>query len=426
MRHRLLPVLMALLVVMVSACSTKQATAPEPAPSQSQSPAPAPAPEPQVQVIKIGSAGPLSGAFADAGANSLNGLKLAIEDINAAGGIKALGGAKLEVISTDTGSSDPSLAGAQTQKLIDDGAVVVVGDYLSALSLESSTVAEKAGVPFITQSFVDKLTERGYKYTFKVPPHSSAFSNSTLQYVAELFQSAGMKGTRLVGIFSNGAAEQANAKNIEENASKYGMEVLKMITIPADLQDPTTIVADVKRLNPDFIATTAPTNALIQIIRGLRSVGVTVPVVGVGAAGTVEPGFPVALGDAVNGTMTTVAWNWDMDYPGVQDMARRYAEQHKVAFMPQESGETYAIGWIIKEALERAASTDPAKIRDALAQLDLSQSDGLGAAFPGKRLAFDEKGQNKHVVPILVEYIDGVPRTVWPAAEATTAPVLNK
>ncbi len=117
--------------------------------------------------IKIGSLHPLSGSSAADGQQMDNGAKLAVEAINNAGGIKSQGGKKLELVSADT-QGKPEVGQSEAQRLIQEGAVGLVGTYQSAVSANVSTVSERNKVPFVIDvSSADSILAQGYKYTFR-------------------------------------------------------------------------------------------------------------------------------------------------------------------------------------------------------------------------------------------------------------------
>ena len=107
---------------------------------------------------------PLSGANAQFGINSRQGLELAADEINAAGGIKALGGVRLKLVVADS-TSQPTTAATVAQRLITQNrCVALIGAYASSLTLAVSEVTERRGIALLTMSFSDVLTERGYKH----------------------------------------------------------------------------------------------------------------------------------------------------------------------------------------------------------------------------------------------------------------------
>lgn len=370
--------------------------------------------------IKVGVAVPLTGIWAEAGNNILHGLELAVDDINRAGGIKSLGGAKLRVAKADTSSSNPSTAQAAIQQLANEGVVAISGCYLSSLTIGASTTAEQIGVPLLTQSFADVLTSRGYKYLFQYPPTSSNFGKSNLRYVSELSKAAGLNIKKIAVVSSNDAAGKAQAETIKANAAAAGFELVYFNLFPPDVTDVSVIVSELRKSGADFIFEYGPTEATALIIRTLRGLGVKTSVMGTGGVAILWNSFPKVVGPASDGVMSLSAWNWDLPYPGVKEVAKAYAARYKVDFMPQESGETYAIGWAVAAALEATKGTDRAKIRDYLTSTTFTS--GPAAFMPSGKVSFEKNGLNKDAFPILIEYKEGLPHTVWPKSVQQMAP----
>jgi branched-chain amino acid transport system substrate-binding protein len=121
----------------------------------------------QVKEVTIGAVFPLSGPLAPIGQHIRVGLDMAIEEINQAGGIKSLGGAKLKVIYGDS-TGDAKVGVTEMEKLITkDKVSVVTGAYQSGVTLPMTTVSERYGIPFYATGSEDQITERGYKFTFR-------------------------------------------------------------------------------------------------------------------------------------------------------------------------------------------------------------------------------------------------------------------
>jgi len=141
--------------------------------------------------IVIGSLFPLTGAVAVGGHTAQQGVEQAVEDINVHGGIKSLGGAKIKLVSRDS-TSDPAAAADAAARLIDEAhPIAIIGCYASGLSVTASSVAERRGIPFITMSFSDQLTSRGFKNLFQVVPKASVIGAAQLTYAAAIASKAG-------------------------------------------------------------------------------------------------------------------------------------------------------------------------------------------------------------------------------------------
>jgi branched-chain amino acid transport system substrate-binding protein len=374
-------------------------------------------------VVKIGAPNPLTGPFAEGGQNVINGMKLAAEDINNSGGIKALNGAKVEIIAQDT-TENPSRAAEVTTKMIEtDNVSGLVGAYVSALSLQATTAAEKAKVPIITQSFVDKLTERGYKYTFQLPPHSSIQGEKAIEYVKQIVEDSDADITDVAFVANNDANSINAIESGIKRAREAGFNIVIKETFPTGLTDATPIVSKIEKEKPQIIFMAGALNDEILVIRQLRNQGITTPIVGLGGGGILGKGFPKSLGEFSDNVLSISAWNWDLNQKGIEDVNKRYTKKYDEPFMPQEAGESYIAVWLIKQAIEQAKSAEPKKIRE---QLEKSVFDtGAAAMMVGGKVDFDEKGYNSAAYPIMIEYKDLLPHTVWPKSDQTMKPILE-
>ena len=145
------------------------------------------------QTIKIGAVEPLTGAIATIGKNNVNGYRLAVEQINAAGGIKSLGGAKLELLVADT-EGKQEVGMSQTESLIEKGVVGLLGAYQSSVTFVTTQVAERNRTLFIVPiSVADSITGIGFKYTFRIVETGSMLINQVYQFIVEMGKQTGVE-----------------------------------------------------------------------------------------------------------------------------------------------------------------------------------------------------------------------------------------
>ena len=136
--------------------------------------------------IKIGAIHPLTGFVARAGNQLKNGIDLAVEEINSKGGIKSLGGAKLAVLHTDS-QGKAEIGQAEAERLIQRGVVALMGCFQSNVTFNAMQIAEREKVPFlVTIAVADDITDRGFKYTFRIQPNQTASVKSSLESLKAL------------------------------------------------------------------------------------------------------------------------------------------------------------------------------------------------------------------------------------------------
>lgn len=419
----MLKVCIVLILVFVTACSNNSTNSDSNATKAPSNTATAPntaaAPETkEVKTVKVAVIAPLTGAFAQNGANVVKGSEFAVEEINANGGIKALNGAKLELVVADTGTADPSQAASVTRRVLQDNPdlTAVIGLWASSYTIAGSTVTEQEKIPLLSQSFTDEITARGYKYVFQFPAKASVMGDVSVKYLTELAAKANYTLDNIAIVSDNQSSNktvgQTTAKKFKENGVKVSIEEYYQ----PGITDATSISTKIVDAKPNLVFVAGAITDLSLIMKTLRGMGYTGVFLGTGA-GYVVKEFKDATGDAGNGSFATAGWNWDFPYPGAAEFNKKYMAKYNEPFAPQEAGEDYAMVYALKEALEKAGSTDRDAVRDALAKVDMA------TIMTGGNVSFDETGMNKDVLPVLIEWIDGMPRSVYPPEVASTEPV---
>src|SRR3990172_3677552 len=172
----------------------------------------------QTTEVKVGLIAPMSGPWARQGDLMLKGANLAIDDINKAGGIKALGGAKMKLIIFDAGDSvEKAKNAAQRMVAQEPDLIGATGAWLSSFTLGVTEVTERAELPILTLSYSDQITARGFKYVFQTSPTGGAQANSALPALVKLAETAsGKKPETVAIIMDNTAAPMSFAKPMRE------------------------------------------------------------------------------------------------------------------------------------------------------------------------------------------------------------------
>jgi len=161
----------------------------------------------QSQSVKIAMIAPMSGPWARQGQLLRMGADLAIEDINARGGVKSLGGAKLNIIYGDAGDSTEKAKNA-AQRLVADNPDLVggTGSWLSSFTLAVTEVTERAQIPWLTLSYSDAITNRGFKFVFQTSPTAEWQAAQTVPTALDLAQAATGKRPTTVGLIMDNTA----------------------------------------------------------------------------------------------------------------------------------------------------------------------------------------------------------------------------
>ena len=172
--------------------------------------------------ITIGSIHPTSGDLAGVGSLMDDGAKMAVDDINKAGGIKALDGRKLKLSSGDS-QGKAEVGQSEAQRMIDDGAVALVGTYQSDVTQNVASVAERGRVPLVIDVAVDdKILDQGYKYTFRVQPNATSMGTSGAESLAKIGKDAGDPITRVAYLHIEGAFGDSVFNAFKAKAAEAG------------------------------------------------------------------------------------------------------------------------------------------------------------------------------------------------------------
>jgi branched-chain amino acid transport system substrate-binding protein len=383
-----------------------------------------PAPAPAVDDVKIALVAPLSGRWARQGQLKKMGAEMAIEEINSQGGIKALGGAKIVLREADAGDSVEKAVSAAQRVLTREKISAGIGSWLSSFTLGVTEVAERLQVPWLTLSYADNITERGFKYTFQTSPVSSVQAEQALDLVVEIGKKNNkpIKKAALVG--DNTAATVFFFKPLREKLlAAKGIELVADEVWTPPLADATSIVQKLRATQPDIVfygATNFPDS--IQVLQKVKEFGVKTAIQGVGAW-LVTPEYVKTIGKETLDSIQTVVAAHPMK--GQEELVKKFKQRTGEPFMTQDPLCTYAHVWLIKEAAEQAKSADPKAIRDALAKIDLTSGPAASSLYPN-RIKFDERGRRVAASPIIVQWQDGEPYTVVPTAVATRPIALHK
>ncbi|WP_207482770.1 ABC transporter substrate-binding protein [Arenibaculum pallidiluteum] len=378
--------------------------------------------------VEVGLIVPLSGIYARPGQVMRMGAEMAIEDINAAGGIGSLGGAKLKLVIVDAGdSTEKSKNAAQRMVAEHTNLVAASGAYLSSFTLAVTEVTERAGLPVLTLSYSDLITSRGFKYVFQTSATAASQAEQSLPVVIDLATRAtGSKPKSVAIVTDNTAASVASVKPMRERLLKeLGIELVVDETFTPPLADATPLVQRIRSARPDlvFFLPTVISDAKLMLEK-LNEFGLgqgRIPLISFGIA-IAEPDLLKTMNPAlVEGVMTCVG-NWG--FKGHEALIKRIKDKYNEPWMTQNAISTYGDMWIIKEALESAKKADKEAVAQALRTVDMDG--GPARYFPGGKLKFDENGRRVGAGLTIVQWRNGIPSTVAPANIAMAEPYWPK
>ncbi len=357
--------------------------------------------------VNIGGLYPVTGGMGQIGQSCVNAAKLAVQMVNDAGGIKSLGGAKMNLILTDI-QSDPTVTRTETDRLIGSNKLSAIhGCYASAFTLIASEVAERAKMPLISGSSSDQLNAGGRRYTFTPFARSSQFALAQLQ-MSKLISDK----PKVAVVYENTAFGTSTSSGLKEQAAGEGVDIVMFEPYSAGFTDAGPLVNKVRASGASMLFCVSYLNDLILIVRTMKQMGVNMPING-GSGGFVIPEFYKNVGTAAEGLLGVGHWNHDIN----ADALRVNAMYQKLygEFIMEYAGGLVAQTFMLANALERAASPDPEKVRDALSTIDVSS--GYAAMAPGGKVKFMANGRNVYGHPVGVQWQHGDLVSVFPKGE---------
>lgn len=369
--------------------------------------------------VKVGILLPLSGPVAPIGQNNRRGHVLAIDEINAAGGIKALGGAKLTIVDGDT-QGNPKVGIQEAEKLASQNVSVIFGAYQSNVTFPTTQVAEKSAVPYIDPVAVaDSITDgRNFKYTFKIAPKASWYARDQLKFMKWIGEKSGKPIKKIVLMYEDTLFGQSTSKGQAAAAQELGFEVLDKIAYPAETPDMTPTISRVKQLAPDVLVLVSYIADAVLITKTMKELNVNVPIIGT-SAGHIDPAYISNLGPLAENSFTVGEWNPDLKKSGAAAIAERFEKKFNLP-MNGHAAETYMATLVFVDALERAGSADREKLRDALSKTNICGEKNI---LPYDCIKFEESGQSPQGQLVVLQVQNGKFVSVWPSEIAAASPV---
>jgi branched-chain amino acid transport system substrate-binding protein len=265
----------------------------------------------QAPEIKIASIQPVTGVISDIGISARRANQLAVDDVNARGGIKSMGGAKLKLLLADTEAKEEG-ARSEAERVIKEGAACLVGPILSGNAMTIATLCEQRGVPFVIDvAMADDITRKGFKFTFRVFPNTTQFAEAMLFYMTQIMEEKNLSKIR--GVVTNtedffGRVQGATfVKLLKEK--KFPIEVLGHIEYPLGIQDLSAEVSKIKALKPDVLFPVArPGDAKLMIQELYKQRVQLQAIISPGSSGWYEPEFIRDTKTLANYVMDNMPW----------------------------------------------------------------------------------------------------------------------
>lgn len=361
---------------------------------------------------------PLTGPYANTGEMQKLGAQSAVNEINAAGGVKSLGGAKLKLEIRDAGTQVSDSVSAMSALLSSNNITAGIGTGITSNTLAATQVSEKQHVPWLDVTFGDKLTKRGFKYLFITSPLASRLDADAYPAVNQLAKAAGANVTKIALLPGTNSVLVDTAKEIQNiYAPKFGWNVVLNQTLQPGTVNGAVLSGLVNQIANSgaqvlFVGSSTPDVVAIQkqeIAQGRKPV----PWVLAGAP-YLSKSFIDALGpQGSQGVMATASSGV---YKTDEAISKTFAAAGQV---PSEYNLVpYSEVYMIDLALEAAKSTDHVKVRDAIANLDI-KGGPAGSVWPCNCEKFDSTGRTATAQTVIVQWQNGQPTTVYPENVAT-------
>jgi branched-chain amino acid transport system substrate-binding protein len=376
----------------------------------------------QAPTFKVGVVHPVTGPIAEPGQACRLGAQMAADAINASGGIKSMGGMKLELLVGDT-QSKPDVGRTEAERVIGQGAQMLMGSFDSGSTAAMVPVTQQRRIPFLVDiAAADPITanvakavkegQQKVQYVYRNFPTGTSFGRKAVQYFGEIFNEAGVSPKRVVLMYCNDLFGQNNAKGFQaaHATAKPFWDIVDVIPWPEPPQDLSTEVSRAKAAKPDIIAPiTRPASAQLLLPEIRKQRLDILGIVGPGSPGLYEAGQLAVLKEDLEYVMSSLPWA-NFKNPRTQKVAEDYLKRSGGKTFDTNSGYSFDGMMLIADILERAKSADPDTIVDAIKKTHYTN--GL-MQYAGP-VVFNEIGDNPNAVTTMVQILGQRPVAVWP------------
>lgn len=358
------------------------------------------------ETAKVGIVLPLTGPQAKFGEIEKLSFDLALEEINAAGGVN---GSKLELlIEDDTGR--PEVGRSVVEKLITKDKVIMVGGgYSSSVTYAVAGVCQQNQMPFLVNTgSADKITTSGWDWIYRLNPPVSRYADAIESLLPQV-----VKPKTVAILHENSLFGTKGAKSFEKSCKSLGYKVILKEGYEHGGIDFKPVLIRVKQLNPDIIYMVSYIMDASLLMKQSKELKLTPKMFIGGAAGFTLPEFIQNAGVASEYVISATLWHQVLPFPGAMDYYNKFVARYK---KPTEyhGAEAYAAAYVIADVLGRTRSHKNTDIKQALAGTDMMTSFG-----PVKFTTWGKmKNQNK-ASTYVVQWINGKLELVWPTDYAT-------
>jgi len=378
----------------------------------------------QTNEVRIGVLYPLTGSVAKAGNDVLAAAKLAADIINnkhdldlplaRTEGLPNLGGAKVKLVIADH-QGKPEIGRGEAERLItSENVVALFGAYHSSVSAAASNVAERMQIPYLTgESSSPKLHTRGFKWFFRTGPHDGHYTKTMFDFMRDFAAKKGITLKTVAILHEDTQFGVDSARVQEELAKEAGMEVVAKIAYRAKTTSLTAEIQKLKSVNADVFLPTSYTPDALLTIRSSKELDYTPQLFIAQNAGYNDPTFRETMGKDAEGIISRSPFSMDMatKIPIIKDLNELYKKHSGGTDIYDPPIRSFVGALVLMDAINRAGSTDPEKIRQALVDTDMPASQ---IPMPWQNIQFGPDGQNNGVGTALIQIQDGEYFSIYP------------
>jgi branched-chain amino acid transport system substrate-binding protein len=368
--------------------------------------------------LRVGVLLPRSGVQSFIGQSCQKGADLA------PGVIREMLGVDVELMNADT-ETNVDTARTRAERLIQEGAQVLVGPFDSGAAAAIAQVAEQRGVPFVINiAAAPQITEQGYKFTFRNFPTAVDLLRNGLGLIGELFQATNTVPRTAVFMHVNDTFGQSMAKGIGgilPRLTQLPFRIVETISYDPAAKDLTVEVSKAKATRADFLLLVCRLNDAIILRREMvKQRWNPMGIIGPGNPGMYENQFYRALGKLSEYCISNVPWyNPRNELTKRVDAAfRKQNPKDQLMFHALNVGYTFEAILIAADARKRAGTSDPKALADAIRQTDIKSRMMLGGP-----IKFNAKGQVEGLASACIQNLNMHPTVVLPASAAEAKPV---
>ena len=381
----------------------------------------------QQKVIKIGAVYPLTGNIASTGLDCRRGVDLAVDIINGkydldlplakSAGLPNLGGAKLEIVYADT-KGDPKNGMSEAERLIaQEKVVAMIGAYQSSVTKTASQATERLKIPYVcSDSSSPTLTERAYKYFFRVSPHDAIFAHDQLVFLKDLEKKTGKKIQTVALLYENTEFGSNAGKYLKKYAQEFGYKVVADVSYPNNATDVTSEVGTLVKSKPDVLMHASYITDAILFTKTFKEMGFA-PKGILTMAGYIEPGYLPAV--KADGNYIIIRSTFALDLAKKKPLVAKVNQLFKKKYgidMSENAARSFMAPFVLADAINRAKTTESEAVVKALLATNIT---GKQVIYPWKGIKFDPAShQNIYAQGTLVQIQNQDYVTVWPFASA--------